>query len=53
MLEIDCRVCANVDMKVDLCKVYGNDPDKAVKNCANDGFKNFVVRGDNLEPVKV
>lgn len=39
MLEIDCRICKNVGK--DECKLYGRDPDVAVKKCAENGFKDY------------
>ena len=44
MIEIDCRKCSNCTGAA--CVIYGNDPDKAVKDCAADGFKNYAVRVD-------
>jgi hypothetical protein len=39
MLKIDCRKCANCDMKS--CAIYGDNADEAVSRCAEDGFKNY------------
>lgn len=39
MLEIDCRICKNLGN--DECKLYGRDPDVAVKKCAENGFKDY------------
>lgn len=41
MLEIDCRICCNCDLKRDLCKLYSADPNDAVAKCSNNGFKGF------------
>ena len=41
MLEIDCRRCRHFDEDNDCCNVYGNDPERAVKACADDGFKEY------------
>lgn len=41
MIEIDCRKCVNADKEADCCRVYGNNPDVAVKKCANDCFENY------------
>ena len=42
MLEIDCRKCDKCTGKSCIC--YGNDADKAIKECANDGFKNYTIK---------
>lgn len=42
MLEIDCKKCDKCTGEGCIC--YGNDADKAVKACADDGFKNYVVK---------
>lgn len=39
MIEVDCRKCINCTG--DSCKCYGSNADKAVTQCANDGFKNY------------
>lgn len=44
MLEIDCRECLNCDMKNARCKLYGNDPEKAARACAADGFKGYMTK---------
>lgn len=44
MLEIDCRTCENCDMDRGRCKLYGDDPQKAVKACAGNGFRNYCPR---------
>lgn len=41
MIEIDCRKCVNADLEADCCKLYGNDPDTAVRECASDEFVNY------------
>lgn len=41
MLKIDCRNCENCDMAHDRCSIFGNDPKKAVKACADNGFKDY------------
>ena len=41
MIEIDCRKCVNADLEADCCKLYGNDPDTAVRECAADEFVNY------------
>lgn len=38
-IEIDCRKCKNCTGNS--CKIYGDNADVAVKECANDGFKNY------------
>lgn len=40
MIEIDCRKCVNADLEADCCKLYGNNPDTAVRECAADEFVN-------------
>ena len=40
MIEIDCRKCINADLEADCCKLYGNNPDTAVRECAADEFVN-------------
>ena len=41
VLEIDCRKCCNSTGYS--CKAYNTeDPDIAVKKCADDGFKNYM-----------
>ena len=42
MLEIDCRKCNKCTGTSCLC--YGDDADKAVKACADDGFKNYTIK---------
>ena len=42
MFEIDCRKCNKCTG--DGCICYGNDADKAVKACANDELKNYVIK---------
>lgn len=40
-IEVDCRKCKNCTGIS--CKAYNTDnPDIAVKKCADDGFKNYV-----------
>jgi len=39
--EIDCRKCDNCDMEIGCCKLYGNDPEKAVKACAANCFAGY------------
>ena len=41
MIEIDCRKCVNADLEADCCKLYGNNPDTAVRECAADEFVNY------------
>ena len=41
MIEIDCRKCVNADLEADCCKLYGNNPDTAVQECAADEFVNY------------
>lgn len=41
MLEIDCRKCDKCTGESCVC--YGSDVKNAVKACANDGFKNYIV----------
>lgn len=44
MLEIDCRKCANCDLEKGCCKLYGNNPDVAVKMCASKGFEDYIIK---------
>ena len=39
MIEVDCRLCKNCSGNG--CLKYGNDANKAVKECTNDRFKNY------------
>lgn len=48
MIEIDCRKCANADLEADCCKLYGNNPDTAVRECAADEFVNYKEVGFHL-----
>ena len=41
MIEIDCRKCVNADLEAGCCKLYGNNPDTAVRKCAADEFVNY------------
>lgn len=41
MLEIDCRRCKNCDTEHDCCSLYGDDPEKATKCCADNNFKDY------------
>ena len=41
MLMIDCRRCKHFDAGNDCCDIYGGDPRKAVKACADNGFKEY------------
>ena len=43
MIEVDCRKCKNCTGYS--CKIYGNDANKAVKDCANDCFLNYKKKG--------
>ena len=45
-MEIDCRKCVNCDVAKGNCRMYGSDPDKAVKACAAHGFENYILVGD-------
>ena len=41
VIEVDCRKCCNSTGHS--CKAYNtDDPDIAVKKCAEDGFKNYM-----------
>lgn len=40
-IEVDCRICENCDLKNDCCKLYGSDPEKATKSCAEHGFVGY------------
>lgn len=42
MKRVDCRWCVNCARNE--CKLYGDDPVKAVRNCAFDGFRNYIQR---------
>ena len=44
MLEMDCRKCQNCTGT--RCIKYGDNATKAVKACADDGFKEYKVRID-------
>lgn len=44
---IDCRKCANCDIKNDRCKIYGSDPKAAVEACA---AKHFGAYRPNWRP---
>jgi len=46
MMEIDCRECVNCDVAKGNCRMYGSDPDKAIKACAAYGFENYILVGD-------
>lgn len=39
MLEIDCRKCENCTGNA--CKLYGENPNAAVSDCAKDEFENY------------
>lgn len=41
MIRVDCRRCLNCTGEA--CKVYGHDANVAVKNCAEEGFENYVT----------
>lgn len=41
MIEVRCRICKNCDAKNSRCKLYGNDLEKAVKQCAANGFSGY------------
>lgn len=45
-IEVDCRKCVN--LQNDSCIPYGNDPNVAVKRCADDCFFAYVTY-DELE----
>lgn len=40
MIRVNCRRCRNCTGEE--CKLYGDDPVKAAKNCAHDGFVNYI-----------
>ena len=42
MIRVDCRRCTNCTGEE--CKLYGDDPVKAAKNCAHDHFVNYIPR---------
>lgn len=43
MIKVDCRKCINCIKNI--CKAYDTDnPDVAVKKCADDCFKNYKKR---------
>ena len=42
MIRVDCRRCMNCTGEE--CKLYGDDPVKAAKNCAHDHFVNYIPR---------
>lgn len=42
MIRVNCRRCRNCTGEE--CKLYGDDPVKAAKNCAHDGFVNYIPK---------
>lgn len=46
MKEVDCRMCKNLIDKENGCKLYGNNPDEAVKKCADNNFRNYHIKLD-------
>ena len=40
MIRMNCRGCGNFTGTE--CKPYGDDPVKAAKNCAHDGFVEYI-----------
>lgn len=41
-IEVDCRRCTNCTGES--CRKYGNNPDIAAEHCANDNFKNYIIK---------
>lgn len=54
-IVIDCLKCKNLKKGKDgeECKIYGKDPDIAVKKCADDIFKNYKTQEDPVQPDEV
>lgn len=52
MLKINCRICRNCDLKNSRCKLYGSDPAKAARRCADAGFANYKPVNKNLSLYK-
>ena len=42
MIRVNCRHCTNCTGEE--CRLYGDDPVKAAKNCAHDGFVNYIPK---------
>lgn len=48
-IEVNCNVCSNCTGSE--CLKYGADADAAVKQCAEDAFKNYVKKEPEGEAV--
>ena len=46
MKEVDCRMCKNLIDKEKGCKLYGSNPDEAVKRCADNYFLDYRINLD-------
>ena len=40
-VEVGCRKCKNCDIENDRCRVFGSDPEKAVRACAKHDFRMY------------
>lgn len=52
MIEIDCRNCANLDLKNDRCKLFGPEPVAAVRACAATGFEGYQPKMEENHEVQ-
>lgn len=48
MKEVDCRRCKNCTGTE--CKLYGDDPVKAARNCAHDRFREYTPIAKKKRP---
>lgn len=48
MKRVDCRWCMNCTGTE--CKLYGDDPVKAARNCAHDGFREYAPIAKKKRP---
>lgn len=42
MIRVNCRRCKNFTGEE--CRLYGDDPMKAAKNCAHDAFEGYIPK---------
>lgn len=42
MIRVNCRRCKNFTGEE--CRLYGDDPLKAAKNCAHDAFEGYTPK---------
>lgn len=42
VIRVDCRRCKNCTGEE--CRLYGDDPVKAARNCAHDAFANYIPK---------